>query len=252
MNVPLLLKVLADRRDPVDAVPFGLSPVFGASDVKKRIHASKDDALMSTACSTAPLSTSVSVGIRQISRTEPGRRFVHMNTLRHDSIPSPLGPLLLVADDADQLRGLYLPDHKGGPAAAPGRHDAGGVIGRAGVQLDEYFAGSRRAFDLPLATAGSPLQEQVWAKLRAVPYGATTTYGRIATDLGMGPGAARAVGRANGANPLSIIVPCHRVVGASGSLTGYAGGVQAKRRLLGHEARVVAGAPGSPTTTPGR
>jgi methylated-DNA-[protein]-cysteine S-methyltransferase len=161
-----------------------------------------------------------------------------MNSLRHDTLPSPLGPLLLVADDADRLRGLYLPVHKGGPAVAPGRHDAGGVIDRAAVQLDEYFAGDRMTFDLPVLTAGSVLQELVWAALPNVPYGTTTTYGRIAADLGMGPGAARAVGAANGRNPLSIIVPCHRVIGASGSLTGYAGGLAAKRRLLTHEARV--------------
>ncbi len=161
-----------------------------------------------------------------------------MNSLRHHFVPSPLGPLLLVADNCDQLRGLYLPDHRGGPTAAPGRRDMGGVIDRAAAQLDEYFAGERTAFELPLATAGSPLQEQVWAALRVVPYGSTTTYGRIAADLGMGPGAARAVGTANARNPLSIIVPCHRVVGASGTLTGYAGGLEAKRRLLTHEARV--------------
>jgi methylated-DNA-[protein]-cysteine S-methyltransferase len=165
-----------------------------------------------------------------------------MNSLRHYSVPSPLGALLLIADDADQLRGLYLPDHKGGPAGAPGRHGAGGVIDRAAAQLDEYFAGDRMAFDLPLATAGSVLQEHVWTALRDVPYGTTTSYGRIAADLGMGPGAARAVGTANSRNPLSIIVPCHRVVGASGALTGYAGGLDAKRRLLTHEARMVGGA----------
>jgi methylated-DNA-[protein]-cysteine S-methyltransferase len=160
-----------------------------------------------------------------------------MNSLRHHSDPSPLGPLLLVADDADQLRGLYLPNHKGAPAAV-GQPGAGGVIDRAAAQLGEYFAGERTAFDLPLATAGSPLQEQVWAALRAVPFGTTTTYGQIAGGLGLGPGAARAVGTANGRNPLSIIVPCHRVIGASGSLIGYAGGLEAKRRLLTHEARV--------------
>jgi methylated-DNA-[protein]-cysteine S-methyltransferase len=165
-----------------------------------------------------------------------------MNSIRHHLVPSPLGPLLLTADDADRLRGVYLPDHRGAPPAAPGRRDAGGVIHRAAGQLDQYFAGERTAFDLPLATAGSPLQERVWAELRAVPYGTTTTYGRIAAGLGLGPGAARAVGAANGRNPLSIIVPCHRVVGASGSLTGYAGGLEAKRRLLTHEARVAGGA----------
>lgn len=146
---------------------------------------------------------------------------------------------MLVADDDDRLCGLYLPNHQHGPASVPGRHDAGGVIGRAGAQLDEYFAGDRTAFDLPLATAGSPLQEQVWAALRDVPYGTTTTYGELARELGMSAGAARAVGSANGRNPLSIIVPCHRVIGAAGSLTGYAGGLAAKRHLLNHEARII-------------
>jgi methylated-DNA-[protein]-cysteine S-methyltransferase len=145
--------------------------------------------------------------------------------------------LLLVADDADQLRGVYLPNHKGAPAAV-GEPGAGGVIDRAAAQLGEYFAGDRTAFDLPLATAGSSLQERVWAALRGVPFGTTTTYGQIAGGLGLGPGAARAVGTANGRNPLSIIVPCHRVIGASGSLIGYAGGLEVKRRLLTHEARV--------------
>jgi methylated-DNA-[protein]-cysteine S-methyltransferase len=161
-----------------------------------------------------------------------------MNSSHHHSVCSPLGPLLLIADDADRLRGLYLPDQMRGPAGAPGRDDSGGVIDRAHAQLDEYFAGERTVFDLELATAGSPLQERVWAALRAVPYGTTVTYGQIASELGIGPGAARAVGAATARNPLSIIVPCHRVVGASGSLTGYAGGLEAKRRLLTHEARV--------------
>ena len=165
-----------------------------------------------------------------------------MNSLRHHSVSSPLGPLLRVADDADRLRGLYLPDDRRAAADALGRHDSGGVIKRATAQLDEYFAGERTTFDVQLATAGSALQERVWAALLAVPYGTTTTYGRIASDLGMGPGAARAVGAATGRNPLSIIVPCHRVVGASGSLTGYAGGIEAKRRLLTQEARVAGGA----------
>ena len=160
-----------------------------------------------------------------------------MNSLRHHFTPSPLGRLLLVADDADHLRGVYLPDHRRGPVSAPGRPDAGGVIDAAAAQLDEYFTGDRLVFDLPLATAGSPLQEQVWAVLRTVPYGTTTTYGQIAARLGLRPGASRAVAGANARNPLSIIVPCHRVIGASGSLTGYAGGLEAKRHLLAHEAR---------------
>jgi methylated-DNA-[protein]-cysteine S-methyltransferase len=163
------------------------------------------------------------------------------SSLRHHTITSPLGPLLLVADDADRLRGLYLPDHRRGPAVAPGRPDAGGVIDVAAAQLHEYFAGDRIAFALPLATAGSLLQERVWAELRAMPFGTTTTYGRIAASLGLRPSAARAVGAANARNPLSIVVPCHRVIGASGSLTGYAGGMPAKQYLLAHEARVATG-----------
>ncbi|HEY6761926.1 MAG TPA: methylated-DNA--[protein]-cysteine S-methyltransferase, partial [Baekduia sp.] len=170
------------------------------------------------------------------------RRSTTMTALRHASTDSPLGPLLLVADDADRLRGVYFPDHRRGPAAGPGREDGGGVIAAAAAQLAEYFAGERTAFDLPLATAGNPLQERVWAALREVPYGTTTTYGAIADTLELGRGAARAVGAANARNPHSIVVPCHRVIGASGALTGYAGGVDAKRRLLAHEARVAGGA----------
>jgi methylated-DNA-[protein]-cysteine S-methyltransferase len=166
-----------------------------------------------------------------------------MNCIRYHSVRSPLGRLLLVADDADQLRGVYLPGDKRGEVASHARRGAGGVVDRAAAQLDEYFAGDRTSFELPLSTAGSPLQERVWAALRSVPFGATTTYGQIAGKLGMGAGAARAVGAANASNPLSIIVPCHRVIGASGSLTGYAGGLEAKRRLLIHEARIVGGAP---------
>jgi methylated-DNA-[protein]-cysteine S-methyltransferase len=165
-----------------------------------------------------------------------------MNPHRHHTVASPLGPLLLVADDAERLCGLYLPAHHRGPVSAPGRPQAGGVIDLAAGQLEEYFSGERTVFDLPLVTAGNPLQERVWAVLRTVPFGTTTTYGRIASALDLGPGAARAVGAANARNPLSIIVPCHRVVGASGSLTGYAGGLAAKRRLLDHEARVAGSA----------
>ena len=155
--------------------------------------------------------------------------------MRHRFMASPLGPLLLVADSGDRLRGLYLPDHRRGPAAAPGRPDGGGVLADATEQLGQYFARERTAFDLPLALSGSPLQERVWAALRAIPYGTTTTYGTLAAKLGLAPGAARAVGGANARNPISIVVPCHRVVGASGALTGYAGGVDAKRRLLALE-----------------
>jgi methylated-DNA-[protein]-cysteine S-methyltransferase len=162
-----------------------------------------------------------------------------MKSLRHHYAHSPVGPLLLVADDTDRLCGLYMPDHRHGPAYPPGRHQAGGVIDHAGVQLDEYFRGDRRVFDLPLAMAGSPFQERVWEALLTIPYGATTSYGQIAADLGLPPASSRAVGAAHGRNPVSIVVPCHRVIGASGSLVGYGGGLPAKRYLLDHEARAV-------------
>jgi methylated-DNA-[protein]-cysteine S-methyltransferase len=153
--------------------------------------------------------------------------------MRHLPVESPLGPLLLVADDADRLTGLYLPNHQRGPAARPGREDGGGVLAEAAAQLGEYLAGERTTFDVPLHTSGNALQERVWAALREIPYGTTTTYGELAAALGLdGHRAARAVGSANARNPISIIVPCHRVVGASGALTGYAGGIEVKRRLL--------------------
>jgi methylated-DNA-[protein]-cysteine S-methyltransferase len=116
----------------------------------------------------------------------------------------------------------------------------------AGVrhQLDEYFRRERTAFDLPLDLQGSPFERRVWEALRAIPYGTTTTYGELARTLGV-PGAARAVGLANSRNPIAIIVPCHRVIGARGALTGYAGGLDRKRALLAHEgAMAVAALPG--------
>lgn len=100
------------------------------------------------------------------------------------------------------------------------------------TQLREYFAGQRRAFDVPLDLRGSDFQRAVWAELRAIPYGSVVTYGQIAQRLGRGPAAARAVGAAVGANPVSIVVPCHRVVGADGALTGYGGGLEMKTALL--------------------
>jgi methylated-DNA-[protein]-cysteine S-methyltransferase len=162
-----------------------------------------------------------------------------MKSLRHHYVPSPVGSLLLVADHTDRLCGLYLPDHRHGPGKPPGCHQTGGVIDLAAMQLAEYFFGDRQVFDLSLAMAGSPFQERVWEALRAIPYGTTTTYGRMTADLGLTPATARAVGAANGRNPVSIVVPCHRVVGASGALTGYGGGLPAKRYLLDHEAQAV-------------
>jgi methylated-DNA-[protein]-cysteine S-methyltransferase len=157
-------------------------------------------------------------------------------------VPSPLGDLLLVRGDRDAtsghpggLTGLYLPTGRHASALrAEWRRDDTAFDDVRG-QLGEYFAGERRHFELPLGAAGTAFQRRVWAALLEIPYGETTSYGRTATAIGS-PTAARAVGLANGQNPISVIVPCHRVVGAGGSLTGYGGGLDAKRWLLSHEA----------------
>jgi methylated-DNA-[protein]-cysteine S-methyltransferase len=149
-------------------------------------------------------------------------------------IESPLGDLLTVRDSAG-ITGLYLPTGKRPktPAGWWTRDDA--AFADARMQLQEYFAGARREFELPLHPSGTAFQERVWLALREIPFGETTSYGKIAAAVGV-PDAARAVGLANGQNPISIVVPCHRVVGADGSLTGYGGGLPAKQWLLSHEA----------------
>ena len=169
-----------------------------------------------------------------------------MTATRHTTIESPLGTLLAFADADDRLCGLYMPDQTYGPAQSqiPARRDGGGVLARTAEQLDAYFAGDLQDFDLALAPVGSAFQQNVWSALRTIPYGTTATYGEIAAEIGAnGVHAARAVGTANGHNPICVVVPCHRVIGASGKLTGYAGGLENKRMLLGLEARVAAGAP---------
>jgi methylated-DNA-[protein]-cysteine S-methyltransferase len=146
---------------------------------------------------------------------------------------SPLGPLTLVAEDG-ALCGLYMHRQRHRPPAATlGARNATGFRDAIG-QLQAYFAGRRTEFDLPVALVGSPFQRRVWDAVRAIPYGETASYGELAAQIGQ-PGAPRAVGLANGRNPISIIVPCHRVVGAAGGLTGYGGGLERKRRLLEHE-----------------
>lgn len=150
----------------------------------------------------------------------------------HTVVPSPIGPLLLTGD-GDVLTGLYLDTARLDPALADGS-----AFPAVRAQLAAYFAGERTAFDVPLAPSGTPFQLRVWEELRAIPYGRTTTYGAIARRLGS-PNASRAVGLANGRNPISVIVPCHRVIGADGSLTGYGGGLDRKRRLLELEASVL-------------
>lgn len=159
-------------------------------------------------------------------------------TVRHTTIATPLGELLLVVD-GPAVTGLYFPQHRYPPAADGIGEPTDGdeTTAAVGAQLSEYFAGSRPVFELPLAPAGSAFDHQVWDLLRAIPFGETTTYGALARRLG-NPGLAQRVGQSVGHNPISIIVPCHRVVGADGGLTGFAGGLDRKRFLLDLETPV--------------
>lgn len=145
-------------------------------------------------------------------------------------LSSPLGPIALTAT-ASALVSVEL-----GATPAPGAAPpaSGALLAEARRQLAAYFAGRLREFDLPLAPTGTPFQLRVWQALRTIPYGETTTYGALAARLGQ-PGAARAVGGANHDNPLGIVIPCHRVIGANGALIGYAGGLDKKAWLLAHE-----------------
>ena len=158
-----------------------------------------------------------------------------MKTIYETRLQSPLGPLQLVASEA-ALLGLYLPGHKGAPSIEAREHPSHPVLVAAVRQLEAYFAGDRTHFDLPLDMRGSPFQRCVWSALVDIPFGATRSYADLARLLDR-PTAARAVGAANGRNPISIIVPCHRVIAGDGALTGYAGGIEAKRWLLAHERR---------------
>ncbi|WP_436777560.1 methylated-DNA--[protein]-cysteine S-methyltransferase [Yinghuangia sp. YIM S09857] len=153
---------------------------------------------------------------------------------RHTVIGSPVGELLLVGD-GEALSGLFmLPDAKYVPEIAADWVRDDSAFDDVTRQLDEYFAGERREFDLRLAPRGTDFQRRVWRELTTIPYGRTTSYGAMADALGS-PTASRAVGAANGRNPISIIVPCHRVIASTGALTGYAGGLDKKRRLLALE-----------------
>ena len=158
----------------------------------------------------------------------------------HTVIESPIGLLTLIAHDG-RLAGVlmettrYDPDaHVRGEAVGPGDEP---VLAAAAAQLDAYFAGELTTFDLPLVLNGTQFQRTVGAGLQDSPYGVTISYGELASRIGQ-PSASRAVGLANGRNPVSIVVPCHRVIGADGSLTGYGGGMPRKRFLLGLEQRV--------------
>lgn len=141
------------------------------------------------------------------------------------TIKTPIGPLTLQADEAAVTAIRF---------GAGGAQDTSPLLDAAEAQLREYFAGARRTFDLPLAPHGTAFQQRVWAALRAIPYGETRTYGELAAAIGS-PNASRAVGMANHRNPISIVIPCHRVIGANGTLTGYAGGLEIKRKLLALE-----------------
>lgn len=153
------------------------------------------------------------------------------------SLDTPVGRLTLVASPVGLRAVLWERDDGRVPVtepvhdAEPGEHP---VLALAAAQLLEYFAGERTAFDVPLDPRGTPFQRAVWDVLRTIPHGRTMTYGQQAARLG-DPNKARAVGAANGRNPISIIVPCHRVIGAGGALTGFAGGIEVKSWLLAHE-----------------
>jgi methylated-DNA-[protein]-cysteine S-methyltransferase len=165
-------------------------------------------------------------------------------TTRHTVIDSPLGELTLVAND-DVLTGVYFRHHWHPPAADALGHyveaAADELFGQAKKQLDEYLAGERTQFDLPVALAGESSQRRIWELLGDIAYGETTTYGELAAKLADGT-TAYEVGQVVGRNPLSIVVPCHRVVGKDGTLTGYGGGLKRKRFLLDLEEPVSAAA----------
>jgi methylated-DNA-[protein]-cysteine S-methyltransferase len=156
-------------------------------------------------------------------------------TLIFTTIPSPVGALKLVASDAGLVAILWENDRDGrvrlGAMEETPDHP---VLVEASRQLGGYFAGRRTAFDLPLDFRGSAFQKQVWAALLTIPFGETRSYGQIARQIGR-PTASRAVGAANGRNPISIVAPCHRVIGTGGALTGFAGGLEVKAFLLAHE-----------------
>ncbi|MEV5354544.1 methylated-DNA--[protein]-cysteine S-methyltransferase [Streptomyces sp. NPDC086081] len=152
---------------------------------------------------------------------------------QHTVTDSPYGPLTLVADDG-VLCGLYMEGQRHRPPEETFGPRDDTLLAETQEQLKAYFAGELREFTVPLRLTGTPFQLRVWEALRRIPYGETLTYGRLAGALGS-PTASRAVGLANGRNPIGIIVPCHRVIGANGGLTGYGGGLERKQRLLDFE-----------------
>ena len=158
-------------------------------------------------------------------------------------VESPIGRLMLTSDGT-ALTGLYMNLYRNKPSKLPGlgedwiQNAAIDPLPAAARQLNEYFAGKRREFDLPLRMEGTEFQQRVWRELTKIPFGETRSYGQLAKRLG-NPNGSRAVGLANGRNPIAIIVPCHRVIGADGSLTGFGGGIERKEWLLTHEGQPV-------------
>jgi methylated-DNA-[protein]-cysteine S-methyltransferase len=148
----------------------------------------------------------------------------------YTTLDSPIGELLLLSD-GEALQGLYMQDGRKPATINPRWVPSTAPFVDVTAQLEEYFAGRRTTFDVPLAAEGAPFERRVWRALEDIPYGETVSYGEIARRVGQ-PSAARAVGLANGRNPIAVIVPCHRVIGADGTLTGYGGGLERKRLLL--------------------
>ena len=163
----------------------------------------------------------------------------HGGTVYFDEMPSPVGTLRLVADDVG-LRQIAFETERHPKPVAPDWVRSAEALAFARVQLQAYFAGTRQHFELPLHPLGTPFQCTVWHALAQIPYGTTLSYGELARHIGQ-PQAMRAVGAANGRNPLPIVLPCHRVIGANGSLTGFGGGLPTKRWLLELERRTVGG-----------
>jgi len=156
--------------------------------------------------------------------------------MRYSYLDTPIGRLLIAGDD-DAVRRIDFPkDGKAGRPEASWEESARGAVGEAMRQLREYFAGRRSEFELPLAPEGTEFQRTVWNRLREIPYGETISYGELAKRVG-NPKASRAVGAANGQNPIPIVIPCHRVIGSNGKLTGFGGGLPVKEALLALEAK---------------
>jgi len=153
--------------------------------------------------------------------------------LCYTELKSPIGPIFIEGTE-DAVTGLHLAGHKHWNGLKEGSRPSDAAFAEVRAQLDQYFAGDRREFEVSLKLAGTPFQDRVWQALCAIPYGETITYGELACRVGV-PSASRAVGAANGRNPVSILVPCHRVVATNGKLTGYGGGLEAKRWLLDWE-----------------